>query len=380
MPGLALLLMLGLMSLLPSPASAEAVFPRDAVYVWQRVWTIDVHNALIDSQADFGEVHYLAGQWGQHWAWSKTDGAVIASLGGRAIPVFRLDGRDNLQSPDVMTGIVEYVAHSRAKRIELDYDCPDSRLPAYRQFIGVLRQRLAAGTLISITALPDWLNSSSLRPLLQEADSSILQVHGVQAPSRPLFDPRRASMWIKAWARETTRPFRVALPTYGIRLHWTGEGVMVEAERSLAMGEGMPIVVDPAALATWLPTQPSYPNFQGYIWFRLPLAHDHASWSLPTLRAVMQGHYHVPPPRVVLKVVVPGHFDVVLHNPAGVDIMLPSRIFLPGCHSGDGSNRYREIENIHGLELQREQERLLRAGDAITVGWVICRKETYAIF
>ena len=47
MPGLALLLMLGLMSLLPSPASAEAVFPRDAVYVWQRVWTIDVHNALM---------------------------------------------------------------------------------------------------------------------------------------------------------------------------------------------------------------------------------------------------------------------------------------------------------------------------------------------
>ena len=45
--------------------------------------------------------------------------------------------------------------------VEIDYDCPTSKLPAYARFLVELRSRLARRMALSITALPTWMNSAA---------------------------------------------------------------------------------------------------------------------------------------------------------------------------------------------------------------------------
>lgn len=49
--------------------------------------------------------------------------------------------------------------------IEIDFDAPTAKLVEYQQLLRTLRQNLPAELKLSITALPDWLNSPHLSAL-----------------------------------------------------------------------------------------------------------------------------------------------------------------------------------------------------------------------
>ena len=72
--------------------------------------------------------------------------------------------------------------------VEIDHDAATARLPDYQRFLQRLRQRLPTALQLGITALPAWIGSPNLPGVLQQADSSVLQVHAVLSPQQGLFD------------------------------------------------------------------------------------------------------------------------------------------------------------------------------------------------
>lgn len=91
--------------------------------------------------------------------------------------------------------------------IEIDFDAPTAKLVEYQQLLRTLRQNLPAELKLSITALPDWLNSPHLPALLADADISVLQVHTVLSPQQGLFDSKLAKRWSTQYARISPHPF-----------------------------------------------------------------------------------------------------------------------------------------------------------------------------
>ena len=121
----------------------------------------------------------------------------------------------------------------------------------------------------------------------------MLQVHAVLSPTRGLFDAKRAQAWLDAYAAQTRKPWRVALPAYGSRVAWDDEGriAAVESEQPALMpgGRSAELLVTPADMAAFVSRIEDRrpPGLAGIVWFRLPTRVDARAWSLPTWRAVL---------------------------------------------------------------------------------------------
>ena len=98
------------------------------------------------------------------------------------------------------------------------------------------------------------------------------------SPQQGLFDGPLALHWVRQYAAVTPKPFRVALPAYGMALlGFDAQGAQVESESSLRVaGNGRELTVAPQQIADFLQTlaQQTPPRLRGIIWFRLPLADD----------------------------------------------------------------------------------------------------------
>ncbi len=66
--------------------------------------------------------------------------------------------------------------------IQLDYDCPESKLYLYKRNINTLKPYIPDEWQLSIIALPTWCNSRSLISLIKEVDYSVIQVLSVDDP------------------------------------------------------------------------------------------------------------------------------------------------------------------------------------------------------
>jgi hypothetical protein len=365
----------------------EADLPGDA-YVWQRSWTPPVSQALADGADVVRAWRVLMAEMNPDGRWfgAAPDLAALAAAKRPVIMVLRLDGRaDALPAVDVLARIETASSAWRAAGIalagvEVDYDCPTSKLPAYAAFLESLKRGLGPDLPLSITALPTWLNGSGLDALLRIPDESVLQVHAVLSPDQGLFNARRASAWLTAYADHTRRPWRVALPTYGSRVSWNDDGSIaaVESERSalLAGGRASELVATPATIAAFVDEiHRDLPHgLAGIVWFRLPTARDERVWSLATWRAVVTRQ----PLRPALSVTaragnVQGAQDLILANGGNADAALPFAIRWDGaCRAADGINGYTLEQDSGGAYLRRSQDGLLRAGGQRNIGWIRC--------
>ena len=87
--------------------------------------------------------------------------------------MIRIDGRlDESRMSALLDQVVSRVEASDASLagVEIDYDCPTSKLPAYARFLAELRSRLARPIALSITALPTWMNAAELERLTRDLD------------------------------------------------------------------------------------------------------------------------------------------------------------------------------------------------------------------
>lgn len=349
--------------------------PTHEVYVWQRLWTASLQQAVEEQRAHFTRVHWLTGQLAANgrWVWTQVPDTVWQT---GDVAVLRLDGRWLPDAPALLAAIKTRLHNLPAQTaLEIDFDCPTRQLAAYRQLLQQLRAALP-GRELTITVLPTWLSSDELPALLALADSPILQVHGVNAPDQPLFVAEQASRWLQAFSRATRgQSFRVALPTYGVRVFSDGEGWRVQAERPLGLGSAThQWRVDPAVLQHWLQTSRVPAALQAYVWFRLPTRDDQETWSATTLQAVIEGRYQPAQAELTLVPVGVQTWDIHLRNPAAVDVLMPPHLLIRGaCQPGDGTAWYQQLsDSREGLRLSAMQSRLLKSGEHLTLGWIRC--------
>ena len=342
--------------------------PQDA-YVWQRVWSGRLLDALRRTAPLVSGFRVLAAEW-------TADGRVVPAgidwmrLGelGRpvvVVAVLRIDGRGALPSVGAIRAVLDALPRPLAG-LELDYDCPTFRLGAYRDLLRALKPGLPATTPLSITVLPDWLRARDFRPLSAVVDRLVLQVHAADDPRRGLFDRAAMLRWVAAMDRRSARPFLVALPDYGVRVvvGAAGRVLSTEGERpGLAGSSGTELVVAPAEMADAMRALERDPPHRllGIAWFRVPIRGDVRSWSLDSWIAVLE--------RAPLAV----HLALRVVNEGDVDAPLPRRIALGiPCAASDGAGPYRLDRDAPVAVLQRRQDGLLRAHAAILAGWTRC--------
>lgn len=357
--------------------------PHDA-YVWQRIWTPTVVAALRDSADLVRSWRVLLAEADRAGRWTRVSVPWdrLRAAGRPTVAVLRIDGRldeGRMAALVDRIGAIVDEAGGPMAGVEIDYDCPTSKLPTYARFLAGLRARLPAALKLSITALPTWMNSADLERLLPPLDEVVLQVHAVDDPRRGLFDPAQAESRVRAFARRVDRPFRVALPAYDIRVTWSRDGALasVEGEVPLLAGAapGETLRAAPEAVLAFVRAmQRAAPdNLAGIAWFRLPTGADRRAWSPETWRAVLTGRL---PPAQSSASLVPAEaadlWTVTLSNDGAVDALVPRRVRLdPACALADGANGFRLVAGAP-LALEGSGKGRLRPHDTRVIGWARC--------
>ena len=372
----------------PQVRATSQALPQDA-YIWQRAWTPALLAAARESSDLVRSWRILLAESDGAGRWSAVSvrWADILATHRPITGVIRIDGRlDEARIAGLLDRIVSQIDGVGADLagVEIDYDCPTSKLAGYARFLGGLRARLPRRLALSITALPTWMNASDLTSLVRDLDEIVLQVHAVDDPRRGLFDADRAEQWVQTFGRRIQRPFRVAVPAYDVRVTWRPDGRLasVEGETPLLAGPsgGQVLAAEPEAVLHFLQAmERSGPaNLAGIVWFRLPTDADTRAWSLSTWRAVMTGN--LPPASVSARLVATdqaGAWTVSVANDGPVDAMLPRRVELaPDCEMADGANGFRlavarDRAGPLVLEASRAGERL-RAHRTRVIGWARC--------
>ena len=358
-------------------ASAGAAVPLSQdIYIWQRLWTPGVTQAVASAQTMSSGWRVLAAETdpnghlrGFAVHWTVLQGKPVTA-------VIRIDGAlGRLDQKTLLADFQRLAARwPKAVALEIDYDCGTAQLAAYAEFLKELHKRHPAH--LSITALPTWLEGRDLAALLAVPDDVVLQVHAVRSPSQGLFDPRLARRWIDRFDAITPKPFRVALPDYGTRIIRGPSGgvIAMESETPKLVGgtsaeELLAAPEDVAALLRDLVRKPPH-HLSGLAWFRLPLANDQRIWSLPTLALVMKGQ--TPNGGLAVETrqgAAPGAVDVLLINRGAYDLVLPGAVVLPNsCKLADGVGAYR----YEGQKFRRLQTAFLPAHREMVIGWARC--------
>jgi hypothetical protein len=205
--------------------------------------------------------------------------------------------------------------------VQVDADCPTSRLAGYRSLLADLR-RVVAPTPLTITLLPDWFGSPELLPLVRTTDGFVLQIHGVERPTPAggsLLDVGRACRAV-ARASETGVPFRVALPTHEYLAAFDREGRILavsaeDVEREWPPGTTFASLrAEPGVVAglvrRWSADRPE--GMVGFAWFRLPTRGDRRGWRWETFDAVRGGREPAPSIAVEREASADGRVDLAL--------------------------------------------------------------------
>lgn len=385
-----LLCLVALSGAAPHVRLTDEPLTHDA-YVWQRRWTPAVLDAVRGSADLVRDWRLLLAEADAKGRWTSVTvpwGEVRAS-GRPIIGVIRIDGQldgqlEGRRIASLLDGIVAATDGKALAGVEIDYDCPTSKLAAYAQFLASLRARLPAATALSITALPTWMGSPQLARVVAQVDETVLQVHAIDDPRRGLFDPVRAERWAAEFARRVGKPFRVALPTYDVRVSWRdGRLAAVEGEMPLggAASGGQRLEVSPESVAELLHAlaQRTPEGLRGFVWFRLPTDADARAWSRDTWRAVVTDRL-VPPTldAALVETDTPGLWTVVLSNAGAIDAPLPRSVRLDrSCALADGANGFRLTPTEGALRLDAPRPEgpgagRLRAHDRRIVGWARC--------
>jgi hypothetical protein len=384
------------------PLSQEA-------YVWQRLWTPEVGQAVSRAK-DLGNLVVLAAeidlrQEPPRISQPAVDWRLLAAArprAGLALRILPFPGRfaDRPRGREAVLALAAAVAASAhghglsPAEIQLDYDCAESKLDDYSDFIFAVR-RAVSPLPVTVTALPSWLtHRRSFAALVAAADGYVLQVHSLRAPEHPgdpglLCDPAAARQAVERAAR-FRRPFRVALPTYGYVAAFDRGGALLglAAEGpALAWPAGAvvsPAVSDPAAIAGlvrgWTRDRPR--ELSGLLWYRLPVAGDQRNWSWATFQAVRTGIAPRGEVRAVIAATEPELFDLSLVNSSTTEASPPATIRVRWKNApllaADGLAGYRvrpgKPDSPDELWLERPATAPpgapLRPGERRAIGWL----------
>ena len=378
-----------------------------SAYVWQRQPGPEVASAMAQFAPQLGEICVLAAEitWsnrGRSMVRVPLDYTALASVGcpiGLAVRV-GLNPHGSVPGEEELAEISAFAgdAWTRAKvqglklmELQIDFDCPESKLAGYREWLGKLRITLAGIPLV-ITALPSWLKRPEFIALARTGDGFVLQVHSLEKPGRIeklpiLCDPARVREWIEQ-ADKVGVNFRIALPTHGYLLGFDSAGNYLGVQAEGLRPDWPPgtrvraVLADPVTIATMLRALRTAPprHLQGVIWFRLPVVGDRLAWNAVTFATVLSGEI----PQAHLSVAVawaePGLAEVSLVNDGQTTELLPDFVKLNGAQSGkmqagDGLGGFRL--DMRGGEVQgisrangTMTDALLAPGRRMKIAWL----------
>jgi hypothetical protein len=375
---------------------------RQEAYVWQRVWTAPVAQAIADHSADFkslivlgAEVSWKAGRVDVKR--TAIDFAALRSGKGSAGIALRIGPYlGPFSEGDAVTAMLGELASSlvgacvsnqvTVSELQIDFDCASSKLDGYRRWIEAIRSRLP-GLPVVITALPSWLAEPGFGRLIAATDGFVLQVHSLDRPKSAdapftLCDPKAAQRAVQRAAR-FGKPFRVALPTYGYVVAFDRQkkfiGLSAEGPKRVwpAGAVTRETRAEPEALAAlvreWSRSRP--PALEGLIWYRLPIGGDSLNWSWPTLAAVMEGR--IPRERVRAEGVRPhsGLIELSLENDGERSSGSLPAIEVQWQHAhlvaGDGLGGYwLETRRGDAAYLTSRDSPELKPGERRKIGWL----------
>ncbi len=306
---------------------SAAPLPHEA-YIWQRAWRPAVSAAVTSAAPRLAGFVILAAELGPTGIVRPAPDYQALAATGRPIGLaLRIGARTATDSvPTLAAQLLADAAsnHMAVSELQLDYDCPESKLGAYRELVVAVRRRIAPQRL-TITALPAWLRQPAFQGLVAATDGFVLQVHALDA-GLGLCD-RAAARAAVARANRCGRPFRVALPThaYVVGVNPNGKLMGVQAE-------GPPpswppdvtlrdVRADPIELAglvgEWNRNPPSH--LTGIIWYRLPVTDDRLNWRWATLAAIVDGRVPQPSLTLAVRQPQPGLVELDLANQGEAD-------------------------------------------------------------
>jgi hypothetical protein len=353
-------------------------------YIWQRAWSPAVTQAMEQSKPFLAGWRVLLAETTAQGDWREFSPSVSTSdqQGKTITAVVRIDGQrrlgDTADLVEHLKRLIQAQPLSQWSGLEIDYDCPTSSLDAYAAFVRQVRRMMPPEMRLSVTALPTWIPSRSLRGLLDAADASVLQVHSVLDPHRGLFDAHLASNWLAEYSKLTEKPFNVALPDYGSRVGWDSSGQLVSIVSEQSVPQDVPdqreILAKVRDVDDFLANvRASHArNLVGIVWFRLPIAGDQRIWSLHTLESIVRGQpiadhrvFHVERDQV-------GAYQITLINDGSIDAPMPSVVRSAPCLAADGLAGYFVTHTAGDLSFVRRDASIIRAGQRVGVGWTRC--------
>ncbi len=379
-----------------SPLPAQA-------FVWQRGWKPEV-SAAVRSAAPLAALHILAAE--VHFKADKPeitnvepDWRALQDFRGQIGAVLRIHAsaakthwnEAALQAVHdlAVSTLARYAAGGIAlAELQLDYDCPESRLTDYTRMVHDLKAAMPATT-VRITALPAWLNQSAVGALLAESPGYVLQVHSLHLPQHggpvTLIDLDETRQAVSR-AVKFGVPFRVALPTYSCVLEFDEKGAVKEVygedlPAGMSLSERRYAVLDSDAfalaelMAAWRQHAPEL--MQAVIWYRLPVASDRLNWPAATLQKIVRGATLRRGWSGMIKVRTEGQSEIVLRQNGDAPDDLPTQIVVEWqgdkAEAADGLRGYTTLEQDPGrirFQLgQRSRYGRVWPGQEIVIGW-----------
>lgn len=338
----------------PPVHQRQTPLPSQA-FVWQRAWKPEV-SAAVRNAAPFAALHLLAAEMTFKGSAASTvvvnpDWQALLAYGGQVGAVLRIHasaaktGWNAEAIAAVRQVCVQTVDRFRQAQVpltelQIDYDCPESRLADYTRLLRQLKQSTPALPPIRITALPAWLKQPALRDLVAESPGYVLQVHSLHLPRGglpgALMDPAETRRAVTQ-AEKLGLPFRVALPTYSCVVEFHADGKVQEV-----YGEDLPSGVligarhiqvldsDAHALASlmqdWRQHAPEL--LQSVIWYRLPVATDRLNWPASTLEKIVRAEPLKRGWQGISKLGHEGQTEIIIRQEGDAPDALPSTIVL----------------------------------------------------
>lgn len=205
-----------------NPPSSGAIWDSSpAFWVWNT--SASTSQILSDSHPIYWQIYEFPRDSNSR----LTELASIDDLNhmGNCTPVIRLSaGAQTLDDPDYLDDVIrvtnEWFGDTASRRIQIDYDCPASRLSDYAVFLDNLRKELRIDHL-SVTALASWIDSVEFQQFSKAADQIVPMFYDLE-PDHPLEitrgSPRQMTDsatidWINRW-KKCRAEWRAGLPNF----------------------------------------------------------------------------------------------------------------------------------------------------------------------